>query len=101
MTMTGLHPRRACAAGPAGRPRRTRIGPREVALGLASAATLYATFKVGDVFARRFVPGGDAEIRDIYTLRTIRPKEEIAHQARDRHRPRRGTVLARPRPGGS
>ena len=33
---------------------------------------------VGDVFARRFVPGGDAQIRDIYTLRTIRPKEEIA-----------------------
>ena len=57
--------------------RRTRIGPREVALGLASAATLYATFRVGDAFARRFVPGGDAEIRDIYTLRTLRPKEEI------------------------
>jgi uncharacterized protein len=58
--------------------RRLRIGPREVALGLASAGTLYLTFKAGDLFARRFVPGGDAQIRDIYTLRTLRPKEEIA-----------------------
>jgi membrane protease YdiL (CAAX protease family) len=57
--------------------RETRIGSREVALGLASAATLYATFKAGDAFARRFVPRGDEEIRDIYTLRTLRPKPEI------------------------
>jgi membrane protease YdiL (CAAX protease family) len=77
MTMTGL-----TLGGLAlltSRPaRRTRIGRAEVALGLASAAALYATFRVGDRFARRFVPGGDAEIRDIYTLRTIRPREEIA-----------------------
>jgi hypothetical protein len=58
--------------------RRVRIGPAEVALGLASAATLYATFRVGDAFARRFVPGGDAQIQDIYALRTIRPRPEIA-----------------------
>jgi membrane protease YdiL (CAAX protease family) len=58
--------------------RRTRIGPTDVAVGLASAATLYATFRVGDTFARRFVPGGDAQIRDIYTLRTLRPRSEIA-----------------------
>jgi membrane protease YdiL (CAAX protease family) len=58
--------------------RRVRIGPREVALGLASAATLYATFQAGDRFARRFVPGGEAEIRDIYALRTLRPRGEIA-----------------------
>jgi len=58
--------------------RRVRIGPREIALGLASAATLYATFQVGDRFARRFVPGGEAEIRDIYALRTLRPRGEIA-----------------------
>ena len=36
------------------------------------------TFKVGDVFARRFVPGGEAQIQDIYALRTIRPRPEIA-----------------------
>jgi membrane protease YdiL (CAAX protease family) len=59
------------------RARSTRIGAREVALGLASAATLYATFKVGDAFARRFVPCGDEEIRDLYALRTLRPKPEI------------------------
>ncbi|HLO35866.1 MAG TPA: CPBP family intramembrane glutamic endopeptidase, partial [Candidatus Deferrimicrobium sp.] len=58
--------------------RRARIGPTDVAVGLASAATLYATFRVGDSFARRFVPGGDAQIRDIYTLRTLRPRPEIA-----------------------
>ena len=58
--------------------RATRIGPAEVVTGLASAATLYATFRVGDTFARRFVPGGDAQIRDIYTLRTLRPRPEIA-----------------------
>lgn len=58
--------------------RRTRIRPVDVALGLGSAAGLYLTFKVGDRFARRYVPGGDEEIRDIYTLRTLRPKGEIA-----------------------
>jgi membrane protease YdiL (CAAX protease family) len=77
MTLTGLT--LGSLALTTSRPaRRVRIGPREVALGLASAATLYATFRIGDRFARRVVPGGDAQIRDIYTLRTIRPKEEIA-----------------------
>jgi membrane protease YdiL (CAAX protease family) len=77
MTLTGLGLGSLALAS--SRPaRRVRVGPREVVLGLASAATLYVTFRVGDRFARRFVPGGDAEIRDIYTLRTIRPKEEIA-----------------------
>ena len=77
MTMTGLS--LGSLALLTSRPaRRTRIGPKEVALGLASAATLYGTFKVGDAFARRFVSGGDAEIREIYALRTIRPKDEIA-----------------------
>ncbi len=77
MTLTGLSlgSLALLASQPA---RRTRIGPREIALGLGSAATLYGTFKVGDAFARRFVPGGEAEIRDIYALRTIRPKGEIA-----------------------
>jgi len=58
--------------------RATRIGPTDVALGLASAAALYATFQAGDRFARRFVPGGESQIQDIYTLRTLRPREEIA-----------------------
>lgn len=77
MTYTGLG--LGSLALLASRPaRRTRIGPLEFVLGLLSAGTLYLTFKAGDVFARRFVPGGDAQIRDIYTLRTLRPKEEIA-----------------------
>jgi membrane protease YdiL (CAAX protease family) len=77
MTWTGLGLGSLALA--TSRPARdTRIGGREVALGLASAATLYATFRIGDRFARRFVPGGDAQIRDIYTLRTIRPRPEIA-----------------------
>ena len=60
--------------------RSRRLRPRwwHLPLGLASAGVLYLTFQVGDRFARRFVPGGDAQIRDIYTLRTLRPKPEIA-----------------------
>jgi CAAX protease family protein len=77
MTLTGLGLGSLALA--TSRPARSvRIGPREIALGLGSAATLYATFQLGDRFARRFVPGGDSQIRDIYTLRTIRPREEIA-----------------------
>jgi hypothetical protein len=58
--------------------RRTRIGPREVVLGLASAAALYATFQAGDRFARRYVPSGEGDIADIYALRELRPHGEIA-----------------------
>ncbi len=77
MTVTGaaLGSLALVASGPA---RRVRLGPRELALGGASAAVLYATFAVGDRFARRFVPGGDREIREIYALRTLRPRGEIA-----------------------
>jgi membrane protease YdiL (CAAX protease family) len=57
---------------------RTRIGRREVAVGLGSAAVLYGTFKLGDRFARRYVPGGDRQIRQIYGLRELRPREETA-----------------------
>jgi membrane protease YdiL (CAAX protease family) len=58
--------------------RRARIRWWHVPLGLASAAVLYVTFQIGDRFARRFVPSGDREIREIYDLRTLRPKGEIA-----------------------
>jgi len=57
--------------------RETRLRPRDIALGLASAAGLYLTFQVGDRFARRFVPSGERDIADIYTLRTLRPASEI------------------------
>jgi hypothetical protein len=63
----------------ASRPARgARLRWWHVPLGLASAAVLYVTFQVGDRFARRYVPTGDAEIREIYALRTLRPREEIA-----------------------
>ena len=58
--------------------RRVRIGPGEVALGLATAAGLYGIFRVGDVVAREVMPRGGEEIGDIYALRSLRPKEELA-----------------------
>jgi len=58
--------------------RRIGIGPGRILAGLASALTLYLTFGLGDRFARRFVPGGDADIREIYGLRALRPRAEIA-----------------------
>jgi membrane protease YdiL (CAAX protease family) len=77
MTLTGLSLGSfALAVSPESR--QLRIRGRDVGLGLASAATLYATFQVGDRFARRFVPGGERQIRDIYALRSLRPKPEIA-----------------------
>lgn len=77
MTVTGLALGSLALA--TSRPaRRVRVGPGDIALGMASAAALYATFKAGDAFARRFVPGGESQIRDIYELRTIRPRPEIA-----------------------
>ena len=60
------------------RSRRLRPQWWHLPAGLASAGVLYLTFRVGDRFARQFVPGGDAQIRDIYALRTLRPKPEIA-----------------------
>lgn len=63
-------------SGPARRGLRLR--PWHVPLGLASAGILYLTFRLGDRFARRHVPGGDRQIREIYGLRTLRPREEIA-----------------------
>src|SRR3954447_20800898 len=58
--------------------RRAGIRWWHLPLGLLSAGILYVTFQVGDRFARRFVPSGDRDIRDIYALRTLRPRAEIA-----------------------
>ena len=58
--------------------RRVAIGPREVALGLTTAAGLYGIFRVGDTVAREVMPRGGDEIGDIYALRSLRPKEELA-----------------------
>jgi uncharacterized protein len=77
MTMTGLS-LGSLALLLSAPSRAMRIRWRHVPLGMASAAVLYITFQIGDRFARRFVPGGDRDIRAIYALRTIRPREEIA-----------------------
>lgn len=58
--------------------RRIRIGTREVIGGLASAAALYTTFQVGDRLTRRYLPGGERQIGEIYALRALRPRPEIA-----------------------
>jgi membrane protease YdiL (CAAX protease family) len=58
--------------------RRLRFRERDVALGLLSAAGLYAIFRVGDRTARAVMPKGSKEIGDIYALRSLRPKAEIA-----------------------
>ena len=57
---------------------RPRLRLRDVALGLGIAAGLYGVFQVGDRMARRILPSGNENIRDIYELRSLRPKDEIA-----------------------
>jgi len=58
--------------------RRVKIGFPEVVIGAVSAAVLYATFKLGDRFAREFVPGGASQIDEIYSLRELAPRSETA-----------------------
>jgi uncharacterized protein len=58
--------------------RRLRPRPRDVALGLGIAAALYGVFQVGDRAARVVMPNGAEDIGDIYLLRSLRPKAEIA-----------------------
>jgi len=57
---------------------RPRLRSRDVALGLGIAAGLYGIFQVGDRMARKVLPSGDKNIGDIYALRELRPKDEIA-----------------------
>ncbi len=57
--------------------RRTKIGLKEIILGLGSAAALYGIFHVGDRISRQIVPNGGKQIQDIYALKRIRPKKEL------------------------
>ena len=77
MTMTGLS---LGSLALAARPelRRTRIRPRDVAIGLGIAAGLYGVFTVGDRMARRIMPNGGREIEEMYALRELLPTPEIA-----------------------
>jgi membrane protease YdiL (CAAX protease family) len=77
MTLTGLSlGSLALAAEP--RLRRTRLSPKDLALGLGSALGLYVVFQVGDRLARLILPKGGSDIAAIYELNTLRPKKEIA-----------------------
>jgi hypothetical protein len=58
--------------------RRARPRLLDIAQGLGSAAVLYSIFTFGDQIARRVMPRGSDEIRDIYALRQVAPKDEIA-----------------------
>ncbi|MDP1714888.1 MAG: CPBP family intramembrane metalloprotease [Anaerolineales bacterium] len=57
--------------------RRTKIGLKEIILGLGSAAALYGIFHAGDRISRQIVPNGGRQIEDIYALKRIRPKKEL------------------------
>jgi membrane protease YdiL (CAAX protease family) len=57
---------------------RPRLRSRDVALGLGIAAGLYGIFQVGDRMARKVLPSGEKNISEIYALRELRPKDEIA-----------------------
>lgn len=58
--------------------RRERPRPRHLIAGAAVAVGLYAVFQVGDRAARRVMPHGSKEIGDIYELRNLRPRTELA-----------------------
>lgn len=57
--------------------RRTRIGFKEILLGLGSAGVLYGIFHIGDKLSRKIVPNGGQQIEDIYSLKRIRPRKEL------------------------
>src|SRR2546428_2731830 len=58
--------------------RKMRVRPIDLLQGLGSAAILYNIFWLGDQIARKVMPRGPREIQEIYALRTLAPKEEIA-----------------------
>lgn len=76
MTATGLTLGALALAG--GEAERLKPRLRDIPFGLAIAAGLYAIFQVGDRKAREVMPRGDDQIKEIYALREIKPKEEIA-----------------------
>jgi membrane protease YdiL (CAAX protease family) len=77
MTRTGLLLGGAALANDAAL-RAARPKPKDVATGAAIAAALYAVFTVGDKAARVVMPSGAEDIGEVYELRTLRPKGEIA-----------------------
>ena len=77
MTRTGLLLGTAALAAD-GELRSEKPKPRDLATGAAIAAALYGVFTIGDKAARVIMPTGAEDIADVYELRTLRPKGEIA-----------------------
>jgi membrane protease YdiL (CAAX protease family) len=77
MTRTGLLLGGAALATDA-EVREARPTTKDLATGAAIAAALYAVFTVGDKAARVIMPSGAEDIGEVYALRTLRPKGEIA-----------------------
>lgn len=77
MTMTGAILGTLAIAGDRSL-QRPKVRARDVALGVGIAAGLYGIFQIGDRVARRVLPSGDKNIGDIYELRNLQPKNEIA-----------------------
>jgi membrane protease YdiL (CAAX protease family) len=57
--------------------RKTRIGWRDLWLGISSAGLLYGLFQLGDRFASRLLPTGSRDIQAIYQLNQLRPRGEL------------------------
>ena len=57
--------------------RKTRVGLKEIMLGLGLAGFLYAIFQIGDRLVHLLIPGGGAQIESIYALKRMRPRKEL------------------------
>ncbi len=57
--------------------RRTRIGFKDILLGISSAAALYGIFHLGDRISRVVLPKGGEQIEAIYSLKRMRPRAEL------------------------
>jgi membrane protease YdiL (CAAX protease family) len=57
--------------------RRTRVGWRDLVLGIGSAGVLYGVFQLGDRLTSRLLPTGSADIEAIYELNRLRPRPEL------------------------
>jgi len=57
--------------------RKTRLGLKDVLLGISYAGLLYGIFHLGDRISRLILPFAGRQIESIYALKRIRPKGEL------------------------
>lgn len=76
MTTTGLT--LGALALASGEGERVKPRWRDIPLGFLIAAGLYLIFQVGDRQARKVMPRGGEQIKEIYDLKHMRPQQEIA-----------------------